>query len=953
MAEIDFVVLKVNGADINQLPEQKVVQMFLTAGEPLLVEIQRKYRSNESCITGCNFNKHDFDHIESKMEFLQITPNAQTTKEVPVKNSSANTSFTIKLVVGTKPSQPAKNSKNSLERVCKTTQTDTSYFLYDSSKKAADHFVEHEHNLLDQCLAPEIDVEEITLRKSDSNERLGLIVCYNSCASNGNSGEHNGAFSSFDDNDACTEVYISGIQPDSVAGRDGRLRQGDQILQINGKDIKNKEETELLIAENNNAVTLLVSRYLFTEEDDFNDPLLADIEIDDDDDAEEEEFYVESNMTYENCLPQNEAASDLEKSLVNHHENKSKKQQSVFIAQRPSLTTVPSTAVTTLAYPSNFTQIDVVTANSPEKRSIFGCEKAFVSSKNKPNDHRDINYDTTEHIYETIPEDSELEPVYCSPYESSTYVTALGSCSSAATDSFQQLQQKKSVVKWLDVCSTPMAISEYAVKESGRSTSSCIRKYWNSDTNKKNNTVSSTLTTITNGSSSSGGSGGGNRIDVSQDEELDNSSSAYNTGGSNISTVQLVSALNPNGKCNGMHEDSKTQNLYESKDKTNLVLTNIGSDSITQLTQTHRSDLDGSTEEQAKFSPNHQCNNEPNIYQTFNRSMCREAISQHQTNLSQSLTRDKIHHLQSPCCPQFVAPNLSQYHFVSSQEVRTGSQLVTTVPLLTTTDVNQKPHSKDEAMVWKVKRRQDGTRYIVRRPARSRCMVQNRSIRINTEHIRNRDISTTAEEDNMSEVKTGRYWSKEERKKHVERARERKQQNQCQLSSAVLVSKVCVKDQTSSKPLQQKKNGLNQQYRMNQHRVIEHETNSIQQSYATATLQQHYQLQFNSSRIQKPLRMIGRCDYNGTNVPSSNGYSEMQFISTKESVLETTEKELGRITLAPLSDTTVPMNKLNGDGQCRPILLPGPQGIDLTKTPNFPTSAEGSELKNFISRTSV
>ena len=156
--------------------------------------------------------------------------------------------------------------------------------------------------------------------------------------------------------------------------------------------------------------------------------------------------------------------------------NKSKKQQSVFIAQRPSLTTVPSTAVTTLAYPSNFTQIDVVTANSPEKRSIFGCEKgmeqllthpvlqqnikkehhnstkkslrppnsdqlifrtptAFVSSKNKPNDHRDINYDTTEHIYETIPEDSELEPVYCSPYESSTYVTALGSCSSAATDS--------------------------------------------------------------------------------------------------------------------------------------------------------------------------------------------------------------------------------------------------------------------------------------------------------------------------------------------------------------------------------------------------------------------------------------------------------------------------------------------------------------------------------------
>ncbi|XP_050339903.1 slo-interacting protein 1 [Bactrocera neohumeralis] len=997
MAEIDFVVLKVNGADINQLPEQKLVQMFLTAGEPLLVEIHRKYSSNESCFTDSNYGKQDFDNIKSKSDFLEITPNAETKKGVPVKNSSSNTSFKIKLVVATNQSESTKNLENCLDRVCKTTQTDTSYFLYDSSKKAVDHFVEHEHNLLDQCMAPEIDVEEITLRKSDSNERLGLIVCYNSSASNGNSGEHNGAFSSSDDNDACTEVYISGIQPDSVAGRDGRLRQGDQILQINGKDIKNKEETELLIAENNNAVTLLISRYLFAEE--FNEPLLADIEIDEEDDAEDEEYYVENNMTYENCFPQNAATPDLEKALVSHHGNKSKKQQSTLIEQRPSLTTVPSTAVTILADPSNFKQRDVETANSPEKNPMFGCEKIIeqlpspalqqnikkdhhnLSKRSlRPskvdqlifrtptsNDQRDSNYDTAEHIYETIPEDSELEPVYCSPYESSTYVTALGSCSSAATDSLQQLQQKKNLVKWLDVCSTPMTGSENAIKESGRSTSSCIRKYWNSDTNKNNNTVSSTFTTITNGSSSSGGSansGVGNRIDFLQDEELDHSSSAYNTGGSNNGTVQLFSALNPNGKRYGVREDCKTQNFQQPKAKTNHALTTIGSDSITQLTQTMSSNLGGSTdfretlllnatlEEQPIFSPNHQCNNES--YQTFNKSVCREAISQHQHyHLSQSLTRDKILHLQSSCCPQFVAPNLSQYHFVSSQEVRTGSQLVTTVPLLTNTYVNQNPHSKDEAMVWKVKRRQDGTRYIVRRPARNRCMVQNRSIRINTEHIRNRDISTTAEEDNMSEVKTGRYWPKEDRKKHVERGRERKQQNQCQLSRAVLVSKVCVKDQISSKPLHQKKNALNQQYRTNQHRVIEHEANSIQQSYATATLQQHYQLQFNSSRIQKPLKMIGGCGSNETNGLSSTGYNKMQFISTKESVLETTEKELGRITLAPLSESIITMNKLNGDGQCRPIALPSPQGVNLTNTSVFPTSAEDNELKNFISRTSV
>ena len=94
------------------------------------------------------------------------------------------------------------------------------------------------------------------MRKSDSNERLGITVCYSNTED---------TFGSEVFNDpSVTEVYISDIHPDSVAGRDGRLRQGDQILQINGKNIKSRPETETLIAENNNAVTLLVSRYLYT-----------------------------------------------------------------------------------------------------------------------------------------------------------------------------------------------------------------------------------------------------------------------------------------------------------------------------------------------------------------------------------------------------------------------------------------------------------------------------------------------------------------------------------------------------------------------------------------------------------------------------------------------------------------------------------------------------------------
>lgn len=56
------------------------------------------------------------------------------------------------------------------------------------------------------------------MRKSGSAEKLGLTVCYSS----GSGSE-----------DVDTEVYISEIVPESLAARDGRLREGDQILRVN------------------------------------------------------------------------------------------------------------------------------------------------------------------------------------------------------------------------------------------------------------------------------------------------------------------------------------------------------------------------------------------------------------------------------------------------------------------------------------------------------------------------------------------------------------------------------------------------------------------------------------------------------------------------------------------------------------------------------------------------
>lgn len=69
-----------------------------------------------------------------------------------------------------------------------------------------------------------------------------------------------------------------------------------------------------------------------------------------------------------------------------------------------------------------------------------------------------------------------------------------------------------------------------------------------------------------------------------------------------------------------------------------------------------------------------------------------------------------------------------------------------------------------------MKKRPDGSRYIVRRPVRSRTLRAARASKINEE----RSNDQTTEDDTISEVKLGRYWSKEDRKKHMEKAKERR-----------------------------------------------------------------------------------------------------------------------------------------------------------------------------------
>ncbi|XP_078219783.1 PDZ domain-containing protein 4 isoform X10 [Callithrix jacchus] len=95
-------------------------------------------------------------------------------------------------------------------------------------------------------------------------------------------------------------------------------------------------------------------------------------------------------------------------------------------------------------------------------------------------------------------------------------------------------------------------------------------------------------------------------------------------------------------------------------------------------------------------------------------------------------------------------------------------------------------------MEWKVKVRSDGTRYVAKRPVRDR-LLKARALKIREERS-----GMTTDDDAVSEMKMGRYWSKEERKQHLIRAREQRKRREFMMQSRL----ECLREQHNgdSKP---------------------------------------------------------------------------------------------------------------------------------------------------------
>ncbi|XP_061389419.1 slo-interacting protein 1 [Musca vetustissima] len=921
-ANLNFVLLKINDTDICQLQQEQrdfaaLSRLFTeNADENVILQLKRKadYWNNKSTPVGDN----EETEISKRICYLKLQSNASSDESpatnvegaarTPSKNTNANQDESS---TGQRPPMeiivnlylPTTES----DEVCgqsKSTQTDDmAYYVHEQLRniqKDTERLIEEEHNLFEQSLAPEIDIEEITLRKTHSHERLGLTVCYSNGEEYGESGVDGGAGSGGSGNEvygvgpSVTEVYISDIHADSVAGRDGRLRQGDQILQINGKDITTREETETLIAENNNAVTLLVSRYLYGE-DDFNDPSTNEdddevLVVEDDIDDDDEEYYDENNMTYVNCMTSNDCClnnvDDFDKALMSQVEQQQQQEPigdavmdttaTNMTKEKPKNTKIDKKATSVSRHNSNTTNLTATATTVVSNMDT--ATKSISSSTRNAAENKTSDYYESEHIYETIPEDPESEPFYCSPYDSSVYVTAIASCSSSTvTDALQhQMQQhKQRVVQWLGINPSHGICHTALPRHTVRNTSGGGRSLRSRHKISSMGTMRSTLTSLTNGSSLDGGIGSAMTLPASQVDDQDNSSSAYNTGGSNNSvsphSVVLTSKLRGpetytnttgGGGISSLAGTSSTDDVLAMQQilmqqhklaSQHKVLSPQGKNKITSPKSANKlplvdQNIGISGKPTGGGGVGIMYNNNDTVNMQRSTMMQQHLIKQTPLNLDKmtAATPQQLSYYQHQLaanssdqvhCPQFTAPNLSQYHFVSSQEVNNlslNNKIPKSSPTVAETTTangngnNVKKDGEEEAMVWKVKRRPDGTRYIVRRPAKTR-VIKERNVRLNVERLR--DDVTTTEDDTMSEIKTGRYWTREERKKHIEKAKERRQQQQLQYQQQ----------------LQQ------QQQQMNKTQDVtatapENQAHFL--SFSRQKYRQHYQLQFNTAQAE-------------------------------------------------------------------------------------------------------
>ncbi|KAL4641453.1 PDZ domain-containing RING finger protein 4-like [Arapaima gigas] len=662
-----YEIAQVNGKDLSKASQEEALEAFRSAKDPIVVQVLRRSpiaKGNRLCpdvhlVDVCTQTDITLEHIMALANLRPATPPVPDTCPFLLSDSCHSLHAEQEYYEGSEylPSLPADG-----ERV--------------------DAF----------------EYEEVELRRQNSQEKLGLTLCYRT-----------------DDEDDVA-IYVSEVGPNSIAARDGRIREGDRIIQINGHDVQDREEAvALLSSEDSRSFILLVARpemqleegWLDKEHRDFLEELKMEML---EEQREEGARYTADTLKEHGLAEDNGIATDTDACSGGSQKKERGAARVTGTARRQELVD------------------DVVLPNLEQKRRPRCLREPSAEG------HRGTSADSNARSNDSLGSEENL----ASPAPPGEEEQEDEEC-----DHFQQLLELKCQIR---------NSGEYGLYYSRCSTIGCSLTEQDGVErelrllNEELRSIELECQNIMQAhqlrkARDQCGPPGSPRIklaDISEQPEKSDkdSSSAYNTAESSRSTPLAMDRSPEHSlqrRVNLTNQKNLRSTLAASQGLQASILANAG-----RLKQARSSGTEGVPPADGKHCGQHKPHvpQEPFSSLDHNCSYGPGDIAAH-TRHYQSY----VHLVQQRSAVEFAHSQLS---------------LVGVEP----------------KMEWKVKVRADGTRYVTKRPVRDK-ILRERALKIREERA-----GMTTDDDAASELKMGRYWSKEERKQQLARAREQRRRRE-------------------------------------------------------------------------------------------------------------------------------------------------------------------------------
>ncbi|XP_028810486.1 PDZ domain-containing RING finger protein 4 [Denticeps clupeoides] len=615
------------------------------------------------------------------------------------------------------------------------------------------HTMEHEYFECPEYLSnaqaeverpDEFEYEEVQLCRLNSQEKLGLTLCYRT------------------DEEEDTAIYVSQVGQNSIAARDGRIREGDRILQINGRDIQNREEAvALLSSEDTRNIVLLVTRPEMQVEEGWveeNSEFLEELRME----TVQEQGNEESQSEEQPDSARKETTEDLFTEVLSDlaqgkQDSQLRTQGEVTSHSRRSCRGRWEVAEPKLAPPR--------VSSLPQQGRRFAAQE-----KNGPGVEHD-------HFQQLL----ELKCQIRNRGECGLYYSRRSTIECSLTEQGgveHELRMLNEELRSIEMeCQSIM--KTHQLRKSQQEPGRTFKIMGSNDAERLGKEPCQPRVKLADIREQP------ERWDSDKLRDKD-SSSAYNTAESSMSTPlgmerspdhSLQRKISLTNQKNLRSTLANSSHFVPVQTYSHTLPTNSSfSQTVSTPSPTHSLPTPGSP---SQAHPGPTTNSSSLDQSQSNPSESDPALPADDERCDRKKSRGPPGRHASPyhtTSGGYHVPTATQcygrsYHSYLQLLQQHSSSVEFSQSQLSLLSLRGRPG--EPRLEWKVKVRADGTRYVARRPARDR-ILRERALRIREE----RSGGMTTDDDAVSELKMGRYWSKEERKQQLARAREQRRRRE-------------------------------------------------------------------------------------------------------------------------------------------------------------------------------